>query len=135
MKIIKVLNKFGIDIKRYPSRDLRRRKLLLDEFEITDIIDVGANFGQYGIETRSIGFRGNIYSFEPLSYAYKKLKKTSKNDNKWQVNNFALGNVPEQKSINISKKMSYVEILFIVLLLGLVLGYLYYKKKRFFLKK
>lgn len=41
----------------------------------------------------------------------------------------------DTESINISKKMSYVEILFIVLLLGLVLGYLYYKKKRFFLKK
>ena len=103
MKIIKILNKFGIDIKRYPSKDLRRRKLLLDEFEITDIIDVGANFGQYGIETRSIGFNGNIYSYEPLSYAYNKLKVASKNDNKWQINNFALGDSSEQKAINISK--------------------------------
>ena len=33
----------------------------------------------------------------------KVIERTSKNDNKWQVNNFALGNVPEQKSINISK--------------------------------
>lgn len=103
MKIIKILNKFGIDIKRYPSRDLRRRKLLLDEFGITDIIDVGANFGQYGIESRSIGFSGNIYSFEPLSFAYNKLKKASDKDKKWQVNNFALGSVSEKREINIAK--------------------------------
>lgn len=103
MKLIKILNKFGIDIKRYPSRDLRRRKLLLQEFNITDIIDVGANFGQYGTETRTIGFVGNIYSFEPLSFAFNKLKKSSQGDLKWQINNFALGSVSEYKTINISK--------------------------------
>ena len=74
MKVIKWFNKFGLDIKRYPSIDLRRRKLLLDEFQISDIIDVGANFGQYGKELRDIGFKGNIYSFEPLSHAFEKLK-------------------------------------------------------------
>ena len=103
MKLIKILNKFGIDVKRYPSRDLRRRKLLLQEFNITDIIDVGANFGQYGTETRTIGFTGNIYSFEPLSFAFNKLKKSSQGDLKWQINNFALGSVSEHKTINISK--------------------------------
>lgn len=103
MILIKILNKFGVDIKRYPSRDLRRRKLLLEEFNITDIIDVGANFGQYGKETRAIGFKGNIYSFEPLSFAFNKLTKSSKGDEKWQINNFALGSFTELKTINISK--------------------------------
>jgi FkbM family methyltransferase len=103
MKLIRILNKFGIDIKRYPSRDLSRRKLLLNEFNITDIIDVGAIFGLYGLETRAIGFKGNIYSFEPLSFLFNKQEKASKKDLNWKINNFVLGNVSEKKSINISK--------------------------------
>lgn len=103
MKLIKLLNRIGIDIKKYPSRDLRRRQMLFNEFKITDVIDVGANFGQYGKEIRNIGFKGNIYSFEPLSFAFNKLKNSSKNDEKWHVNNFALGSVSEKREINIAK--------------------------------
>lgn len=103
MKLIKLLNRIGIDIKKYPSRDLRRRQMLFNEFKITDVIDVGANFGQYGKEIRSTGFKGNIYSFEPLSFAFNKLKTSSKNDKKWHVNNFALGSVSEKREINIAK--------------------------------
>ena len=103
MKLIKLLNRIGIDIKKYPSRDLRRRQMLFNEFKITDVIDVGANFGQYGKEIRNTGFKGNIYSFEPLSFAFNKLKNSSKNDEKWYVNNFALGSVSEKREINIAK--------------------------------
>jgi FkbM family methyltransferase len=103
MKLIKLLNRIGIDIKKYPSRDLRRRQMLFNEFNITDVIDVGANFGQYAQEIRKTGYKGNIFSFEPLSFAFEKLKRSSKNDIKWQINNFALGSVSENREINISK--------------------------------
>ena len=103
MKLIKLLNRIGIDIKKYPSRDLRRRQMLFNEFKITDVIDVGANFGQYGKEIRNTGFKGNIYSFEPLSFAFNKLENSSKKDKKWNVNNFALGSVSEKREINIAK--------------------------------
>lgn len=103
--ILKIINKFGVDIKRFPSRDLRRRKLLLDEFSITDVIDVGANMGQFGKELRAIGFTGNIHSYEPLSQAFAVLSKNAKPDPKWDIMNVALGAFEEQKEINISQNL------------------------------
>lgn len=101
--IVNLLNKFGIDIKRYPNRDLRRREKLYKHYNITDIIDVGANFGQYGSELRKIGYKGNIFSFEPLSEAFKTLNNKSKKDPKWEIFNFALGEYEEEKEINVSQ--------------------------------
>lgn len=101
--MIRILNAFGVDIKRYPSIDLRRRKKLLDTFGITDIIDVGANFGQYAQEMRKIGFKGKIYSYEPLSEAFAKLSKHAKNESNWEINNFALGEKEEQLQINVAE--------------------------------
>lgn len=98
-----LFNKFGIEIKRYPSIDLRRRMLLLNEFQIDCIINVGANFGQYGEELRKIGYKGKIHSYEPLSFAFNKLKKTTQKDKNWEINNFALGSNNEKRQINISK--------------------------------
>ena len=39
-----------------------------------------------------IGYEGNIVSFEPLPDAFIELLKNSKNDKKWNVNNYAMGN-------------------------------------------
>ena len=61
----KLINPFKIDLKKYPAVDLRRRKKLLDHHRITKILDIGANSGQYGLETIKIGFKGAIISFEP----------------------------------------------------------------------
>ena len=102
MIIKDIINFFGVDIKRYPSIDLRRRKMLLDEYSISRIIDVGANFGQYSLELRKIGFKGNIYSFEPLSEAFSRLQKNSENDSKWDIFNYALGSKEENKEINVA---------------------------------
>lgn len=103
MKLIHLINRFGIDIKRFPSIDLRRRMLLFNEFKVNCIIDVGANFGQYGLELRKIGYKGKIYSYEPLSYAYSKLTKAANKDSNWETHNFAMGSVNENRKINISK--------------------------------
>lgn len=104
IKVINGLfNRIGIDLKRYPSIDLRRRILLLNEFKINCVLDVGANFGQYGEELRKIGYKGKIHSYEPLSFAFNKLKKNSSKDKNWEINNFALGADNEKRNINISK--------------------------------
>lgn len=94
---------FGIQIKKYPSRDLRRRSQIIRTHHINKIVDVGANIGQYALEARKLGFKGEIISFEPLSNAFIKLKKNSKNDNKWKVVNEALGNEDGKVDINIAK--------------------------------
>lgn len=101
--IRKILNKLQVDIKRYPTIDLRRRKKLLEYYEITKILDVGANIGQYATEVRNLGFKGEIISFEPVKDVYQLLCQKAKKDRRWNCFNYALGDEEKEMSINISK--------------------------------
>ena len=93
-------------IKYRLNRPLRRRKKLLYHFGITKILDVGANTGQYATELRKIKFEGEIISFEPISSVFEVLKRNMKDDAKIVVNNFALGDQNETKTINIAKNLA-----------------------------
>lgn len=72
------------------SRLNATRKSLLRLYNIACVLDVGANRGQYAKEIRSLGFKKQIYSFEPTSY-YKFLSEASERDAKWQVYRFGFG--------------------------------------------
>lgn len=78
-------------------------KYIIEQMRINVIIDVGANVGQFSTYFKEMNYDGYIYSFEPLSDAYKELKKNSKNDNKWIIYNCALGSEEKKIEINISK--------------------------------
>ena len=99
----KVNAMFKIDIIPYPSGELDRRKRLLEHHGIDMVLDVGANIGQYGSELRSLGYKGEIISFEPTSDAFKRLSNISKYDKKWKVLNMSLGDQSGNIAINISK--------------------------------
>ena len=67
------------------------------------VIDVGAYQGQFAIKTRRKGYKGHIYSFEPLLNAHKQLLKASTKDNNWEVHKpVALGSQPGIAMLNIS---------------------------------
>jgi FkbM family methyltransferase len=102
-KLNAVFNYLGIHISRYPTRDTRRRFLLLKNYNISKVIDVGANKGEYVLELRKNGFNGDIYAFEPLSKIFERLKAITKNIEKIHLFNFALGATNEENKINISK--------------------------------
>lgn len=72
------------------SRLNTTRKSTLTHFNIQHVLDVGANKGQYAQEIRSLGFKGQIHSFEPTSY-YEHLLKASEGDNHWQTYRFGFG--------------------------------------------
>jgi FkbM family methyltransferase len=101
-KINEFLKRNGYQVASYPDRDILRRMKMLKHYNIDAIFDVGANIGQYGIEMRRLGYDNKIISFEPLSSAFKKLKKRSHNDKNWIVNNYALGEKNKCSNINIS---------------------------------
>lgn len=100
--IISILHSLGLDLKRYPSRDIRRRMLLLKNFEIDTVIDVGANEGGYANELRRHGFKGKIISVEPLPKVFSKLEKRASKDTNWQALNLAVGNENKLTTINIA---------------------------------
>lgn len=101
--VIKLTRVFNIDIKKYPALDIRRRKRLLEQFKIDTILDVGANAGQYAEQTFKLGFKGQIFSFEPLNSVYKTLDNKAKKNPSWRTFNFGLAQTNEEIEINVSE--------------------------------
>ncbi|MEE9406937.1 MAG: FkbM family methyltransferase [Polaribacter sp.] len=97
------LNPLKIDLVKYPNLDLRRREKLLSHHKITKILDVGANSGQYALQTFKLGYKGEIVSFEPVNSTFKNLEKKAIKNKNWKVFNYGLGDKEEELEINISE--------------------------------
>lgn len=101
----RLINAAGFDLRRLSPSANPTYQLLkgLDHFNIDLVLDVGANIGQFASGLRSVGFNGNIVSFEPLSDAYKLLSARAERDAKWQVHSRgAIGDYDGEVEINIS---------------------------------
>lgn len=99
-----LLQKVGHKLTRYNVRtdDILRKNAILEKYQISLLMDVGANNGTFGKEIRTAGYKGTIISFEPLNNMFSILKKTAKNDDNWIINNYALGAENSEQEINIS---------------------------------
>jgi FkbM family methyltransferase len=108
-----VNQKIGYDIVNFDGQHNLRSHLskIFSTYNIDKVIDVGANEGQFGSFIRSIGFTGTIYSFEPVAAPFSILASVSASDNKWFVYNYALGAVPGEALINVSKHTSFSSLL------------------------
>ena len=86
----RLLRKFGYELvktKKDPNLDTFLRNYF-KRVHVDVVIDIGANIGQFGKKLRSLGYRGEIYSFEPVSESYRRLLKNSKNDLNWFAFNY-----------------------------------------------
>lgn len=95
----------GLDLIRYNfhnSEDALLKKIL-DQFEIDLVIDVGANVGQYGSLLRNLGYKNQIYSFEPIGEVFSILQIKAINDDNWEAFNNGVGSKNETLFINISE--------------------------------
>ena len=101
------------DIVHFSGQHTLRSHLVstLNKYQIDSIIDVGANEGQFALSMRNLGFRGRIYSFEPVDAAFEKLISVSSLDDDWNAFNFALGAEPGDALINVSNFSSFSSIL------------------------
>lgn len=97
--IDRIVCKAGYNIIK--SVSVRRQKLF-NSFGIDVVLDVGANSGVYAKELREAGYKGRIFSFEPLSSAYSKLLKNIHGDASWQAFNMALGDKCGKTTINVA---------------------------------
>ncbi len=70
--------------------------------QISVVLDVGANAGQFGRSLRAMGYRGRLVSFEPLSPAFHKLRANTATITQWQAVQLALGDTDETRSIHVS---------------------------------
>jgi 2-polyprenyl-3-methyl-5-hydroxy-6-metoxy-1,4-benzoquinol methylase len=74
---------------------------LIDEFQISLILDVGANVGQFAMSMRELGYTGTLVSFEPVAAQFATLKAAAEGDPNWITLNCAAGVADETKSINV----------------------------------
>jgi len=101
-EIRKLFWKAGYDIAPFTPalHPIARKRRLLTEYAIDTVLDVGANTGQFAREWRDdLGYTGRILSFEPMSAAFKELVATTE----CEAFNYALGDVNEQREINIAQ--------------------------------
>lgn len=101
-----LMRKLGYDIIEFtiPRHPIPRQKALMKEYQIDTVIDVGANVGLYGKKLiKDLDYKGEIYSFEPMSKEYQKLKEQSQEDKQWMVFNEALGDQKQKMEINVSQ--------------------------------
>ncbi len=96
------LCRFGLYLTN-SNRNLRNvvtKRLKSKSIEV--VFDVGASYGQYGAGLRNGGYRGLIYSFEPLKGPFKDLIAMAKADGMWSAHNIGLGSKNEVREINVA---------------------------------
>lgn len=93
-----VLRKRGFDLVRGP--DIRT---FLDVHHVDLVVDVGANEGQFARNLRQRGYKGQIWSFEPISSVFDSLQSYAQADKQWQTSRTAVGAEPGEATINVSR--------------------------------
>lgn len=74
----------------------------LEESKVSNVIDIGANVGQFGLDIRRHGFQGQIISYEPVLEAFGSLTQTIKQHQPWKAFQLGLGSEESERTINIS---------------------------------
>jgi len=78
-------------------------KQVFKRFNVDQVIDVGANTGQYGSLLRESGYAGPLLSIEPLKDAHQVLVEAAAADPLWHVSDpVALGSCSKTLSINVA---------------------------------
>jgi FkbM family methyltransferase len=80
---------------------------LLRNLGISEVLDVGANTGQFAESLRAIGYAGDILSFEPIPEVFATLRKNMAHDKHWSGHNLALGEKDELKDLNVMQDTVY----------------------------
>jgi FkbM family methyltransferase len=68
-----------------------RRAALLEHHDVTVVVDVGANTGQFARALREHGYRDRLVSLEPLAAPFAVLAQAAASDPQWECRNVAAG--------------------------------------------
>ena len=110
----KIKKYLGIDISIYTPYNNSAGQTIsaINRLKIDEVIDVGANIGQFALELRNLDYKGKITSFEPLSSAHQILTRNARNDKNWNIyKRVAIGAEICEEKINISKNSQSSSIL------------------------
>jgi FkbM family methyltransferase len=99
-QIRRLVNRSGFDVVRDAFR--YRFVFALQQQGVENVLDVGANVGQFGRELRRAKFAGRIVSVEPLGAAYRELEAELADDSAWQAERAAVSDRPGTLTINVA---------------------------------
>jgi FkbM family methyltransferase len=96
-------NAIGYDIVGFDGNNARARLArALHRLDISTVLDVGANRGDFGWSLRELGYRGEIVSFEPLPDAFHQLSKRAAADGNWKAVPIGLGDQDQELAIHVA---------------------------------
>jgi FkbM family methyltransferase len=98
-----LLNTFGYEIQRLSWSAPRHRLKMMQQLGINLVLDVGANVGDYAFDLRRGGYKGRIWSYEPLHKAFGDLERAAAGDDLWKTVNCACGAQAGSAQINVAK--------------------------------
>jgi FkbM family methyltransferase len=76
--------------------------------QISVVLDVGANVGQFALRLRGdAGFRGRIESFEPTPSTLEALTVRASGDTLWRVHCVALGSVDQEEELHLFERSDW----------------------------
>jgi FkbM family methyltransferase len=75
----------------------------MQELGINLVLDVGANVGDYAFDLRRVGYKGRIFSYEPLRENFANLDRAAAADSLWKTINCACGAQAGSARINVAK--------------------------------
>jgi FkbM family methyltransferase len=110
----RLARRLGYDLTaRTKARPLQAQLIaVLERFEISVVLDVGANAGQYGTALREWGYAGRIVSFEPLAEAHRLLERRAAADPAWRVApRMAIGDRDGEVEIEVSAESDMSSVL------------------------
>lgn len=99
------VRRLGVDVVHWRPQSSPEAGLakMLALHRVDTVLDVGANEGQYGLLLREIGYGGRIISFEPLTSAHERLRRSAAQDAMWTVApRMAIGDHEGDISINVA---------------------------------
>ncbi|WP_165820986.1 FkbM family methyltransferase [Nocardioides gansuensis] len=94
----RALLRADLDLGRDPWASRVRRTLTARG--IAEVLDVGANVGQYAALLRQAGFTGRVVSVEPLPSALERLTARAAGDPRWDVLAAAVGRAPGRATLH-----------------------------------
>lgn len=74
----------------------------IENYKINCVVDVGANVGQFGLDIRRHGYKGELVSFEPVAESFDALLRTIKNRQPWKAFRLGLGSRESELTMNVS---------------------------------
>lgn len=103
MLVKHTLERSGWELHRSAGSQGVRRARIMEQRQVTHVLDVGANTGQYATALRAGGYRDHITSFEPLPDAFAALSAAALDDQKWHAHNLAVGADDSEIEFHVSR--------------------------------